>query len=438
MRYGLADWLTLEGHAEAGADLLNGGAGIAFPTGRWGSMSLAAAGSRHAGASGLLLNGALELSYNSFRAYGRLQQTFGSYDDVGSVSAATEDYDNYLRSFYSARVPRALAQVSVSAPAFDRSSISLSYTQIETDNRDRNRIASISYSQTLFKNTSLFTTAFTDLDDGDSFGIFAGLSVPFDNDIYVSTGFDQSESGSSGYAEISKSARSEVGSFGWRARTREGDVADRSVSANYRGKIARVEGQVRQYDDSVQVNGWIDGAIAVAGGGVFATNRINDAFAVVDVGAPDVEVRSQNNLIGRTDSGGRLIVPDLSSWQPNQIDIDPINLPVDAAIGSTRSIIVPANRGGVVVDFNVKANPAGAIVTLVDEAGKPLDAGLEGKIAGSENVFVVGYDGEAFVQGLSARNEVIVNISAVKTCHAAFPYDPQPGTQVLIKNVVCR
>ncbi|PMW75446.1 fimbrial assembly protein, partial [Pseudomonas sp. GW460-12-1-14-LB3] len=30
-RYGVADWLTLEGHFEGGVDLLNGGVGMAFP-----------------------------------------------------------------------------------------------------------------------------------------------------------------------------------------------------------------------------------------------------------------------------------------------------------------------------------------------------------------------------------------------------------------------
>ena len=61
-----------------------------------------------------------------------------------------------------------------------------------------------------------------------------------------------------------------------------------------------------------------DGAIAVAGGGVFATNRIDDAFAVVNVGAPNVEVRSRNNVVGHTNGSGRLIVPDLNSWDPTR------------------------------------------------------------------------------------------------------------------------
>ncbi|TIU32387.1 MAG: fimbrial biogenesis outer membrane usher protein, partial [Mesorhizobium sp.] len=46
-RYGLTNWLTLEGHAEGGEDLINGGVGAAFPLGPYGAASVAVAGSHH-------------------------------------------------------------------------------------------------------------------------------------------------------------------------------------------------------------------------------------------------------------------------------------------------------------------------------------------------------------------------------------------------------
>lgn len=444
-RYGLTNWLTLESHVEGGADLLNGGIGAAFPLGRWGATSLAVAGSRHDGETGVLVNGSLELRYDTWTLYGRMQRTFGDYDDIASVSADSERIRDQFYYYpgarlFSARVPRSIDQVSFSLPTpFGRSSINLSFTQIEMVNGERNRAASASYSQSLFKNTSLHASAFTDLDDSDNFGVYAGLSVSFDNGIYASTGTDDNGGDIAGFAEVAKYATTEQGSYGWAARTSEGKTPNRSVSGSYRGKIAHVDGYVQQYGDAVRVSGQIDGAIAVAGGGVFATNRIDDAFAVVNVGAPGVEVKSGNNVVGHTNGSGRLIVPDLNSWETNQIDIDPQNLPVDAAIGDTQSIIVPANQSGVVVDFHVKEAGGGAIVTLLDANGKPLAAGLLGKIDGSGNTFVVGYDGEAFVQGLApGENLVSIELTSGSSCHAAFAYRPQPGNQVSIRNVVCQ
>ncbi|AGA09920.1 spore coat protein U domain-containing protein [Sinorhizobium meliloti] len=86
-RYGMADWLTVEGHAEGGEDLINAGLGLAFPLGPFGAASVAVAGSRASGGTGTLFNAALELSYNDWSLYARLQRTFGNYQDIASITA---------------------------------------------------------------------------------------------------------------------------------------------------------------------------------------------------------------------------------------------------------------------------------------------------------------------------------------------------------------
>nr|WP_112524692.1 fimbria/pilus outer membrane usher protein [Phyllobacterium sp. P30BS-XVII] len=441
VRYGVSDLLTLEGHFEGGVDLLNGGVGVAFPIGGYGVSSLAVAGSSHDGDTGFLVNGSVELSYRNYTVFARMQQAFGNYDDVASVSADTSRlsvFDPAGVAIFSPRVPRSLAQVTVSAPGpFERSNLNLSFTQIEAANGEKNRIIGASFSQTVFKNSSFYATAFTDLENSDSFGVFAGLTIPFDNNITVTTGYEQTASGASGVVDIAKSERLEEGSYGWRLRTREGDNPDRLASASYRGRYARVQGDVEQFDGNTRASAQIDGALAVAAGGVFATNRINDAFAVVDVGAPDVEVLSENRPVGRTNRSGKILVPDLNSYEPNTVAIDPKNLPVDASIGSTRNIVVPADRSGVVVDFHVSQTSASAIVSLVDGTGKPLDAGLRGHVDGSTDEFVVGYDGEAFIEKLRAQNIIVIERLDGSSCKAQFTYRAQPGTQIKISNVVC-
>lgn len=442
-RYGLTNWLTLEGHLEGGADLVNGGLGVAFPLGAYGVTSLAAAGSHYDGDTGLLLNGSIEMTYkNRYTIYGRVQHTFGNYDDIASVTAS--DQLNYIYGVsglpaISTRVPKSLVQATLSMPGpFEGSSMNFSYTQQTLESRDKSTIVSASYNQQLFKSSSFFATAFTDLEDSGSFGIFAGLTIPFDNNISVSTGYEQTNDGPSGFAEIAKSEQRVEGGYGWRLRTREGETPDRYASASYRGRHARVEGSVQQYDDNVRATAQIEGAIAVAGGGVFATNRIDDAFAVVDAGAPGVDVSYENRPVGRTNGRGRILVPDLRAYEPNTLAIDPANLPVDASIGSTRDIVVPADRSGVVVNFNVAQTTASALVSLMDAAGKPLDAGLSGRVGDAGEEFVVGYDGEAYISGLEAKNSVSVELADGSTCTARFAYQAARGTQVKIKNVVCQ
>jgi outer membrane usher protein len=445
VRYGASSGLTLESHVEGGADLINGGLGAVFSVGGLGVLSLAAAGSRRGEDTGMLASGAVQATWGAYSVYGKVQQSFGDYDDIASVSADYDDDENPYRyyytgytQFYSPRVPKTLVQASVGVPTpFERSSLNLSYTYVRTDDGDRSNIAGVSYSQSFFKNTSFYVSAFKDLDREDSFGVFAGISISFDDGINFNSGVERSPDGFAVATGISKSETREEGSVGWNIRDREGHSANRSASASYRSRYGRIEGQVNQSDRRLEGNLWLDGAFAVAGGGVFATNRIDDAFAVVNVGAPNVEVRSSNRAIGRTDGSGRIIVPDLGSYRENRIDIDTSDLPVDAVTDSTRTVVVPAQQSGVVVDFGVKANAEAAIVSFIGPDGKPLDPGTIGNMNGADEAFVVGYDGQAFIQGLKPQNSAVLRLDS-GPCTAWFGYKARPGIQVTVRDVVCR
>jgi outer membrane usher protein len=438
-RYGLTNWLTLEGHAEGGAGLTNGGASAAFFLGPLGVASLAVAGSRAGDRTGGLFNASLEMTYGVFSLYARTQRTFGDYEDIASMTTPLLDPKLNAFSFFSARVPKALDQVSLGVPLpFDRSTVNLSFTQLESALGDRNRIVGLSYSRGIFRNSTIYATAFKDLDDKSSFGIFAGISVPLGNDITVSGAVQHGPNGPSAVVDATKSERLEEGSYGWRVRDAEGSTPDRSAAASYRASFGRVEAGVQQYGNNTRGTAQIDGSIAVAGGGVFFGNRIDDAFAVVNAGAPNVAVQYENRPIGVTNSAGMLLVPYLNSYQKNKISIDPTNLPVDADIPKTRETVVPADRNGVVVKFGVSDTPNAALVIFVGANGDPIKVGAQVRLDGAEQAFVVGYDGHAFVRGLGARNGATIDLPEGGSCRVEFDYAPKPGEQVRISDVVCR
>ncbi|MFS8049769.1 fimbria/pilus outer membrane usher protein [Rhizobium sp. BR 314] len=436
-RYGLTDWLTLEGHFEGGVDLLNGGVGAAFPLGGWGVASVAGAASKSGDRSGSLANASLELSYDRWALYARVQRAFDDYDDIASVSAKPTTSTAGGLAILSAGVPRAIDQVTLSVPTpLDLSSLNLSYTRLESADGTKSKIASVSYNQT-FKHTTFYATAFTDLEERGNFGVFAGLSIPFGGNITANTGVQSGPDGLGLVADVSKSMQQENGNFGWRLRTSEGQNTNREAALSYRAPFGQIEAGVQQQDRDARAMLRLDGAIATAGGGVFATNRIDDAFAIVDVGAPDVEVQQQNRPVGKTSQSGRILVPNLNSYEPNTVSIDPKNLPVDADVPATKEIVVPADRSGVVVKFGVAEAPQAALVTIVDKNGAFLPAGLRGRLQGASEDFVIGYDGQAYIRGLHARNSIEVSFEDGTNCHGDFPYKPQRGEQVVIDNLRC-
>ena len=91
-------------------------------------------------------------------------------------------------------------------------------------------------------------------------------------------------------------------------------------------------------------------------------------------GVPGIRVRQENRDVGRTDSRGRFLVPDLRSFEINQLSIEPLDAPITADVPLTRREVRPQDRSGVIVRLPV-TNKRSALVRLVDPGGKPIRVG---------------------------------------------------------------
>ena len=452
-RRGVLDWLTLEGHAEAGAGLWNAGAGAAIRTGSFGVASGALAASDYGGKLGLQSYVAYETGIWGLTVQLSSQRTFGPYDDLASVTARLSTNTSVdpqslagalsftnpawtvgtvpTSLWLSARPPRALDRISIGLPLpFDLSTLSASFIHLADASGRVSNVLSASWSRAFAYNATVFATAYTDVSDRKNCGFLVGLSIPIGGAASASSGVSRDRNGTNLTFDAVKPIAQQPGSFGWRAHDSEGATPDRSASIGYRSDYARVEAGVRQYGSNSSATAEIEGAVVTMGNGVFLANRIDDSFAVIETGMPGVEVFQENRSVGFTDSDGRALVTGLRSYQKNKIAIDTRNLPVDADVSTTQDIIVPADRSGVRVNFGVRTNTSAAILVLTGPDGQPIPAGSEGKVEGGER-FVVGYDGRAWVKGLAAQNTVSVELPAGE-CHGAFAYSSRANEQVTI------
>ena len=69
--------------------------------------------------------------------------------------------------------------------------------------------------------------------------------------------------------------------------------------------------------------------------------------------------------------------------------------------------------------------------------GKALPVGSLGVVSTTEEEFVIGYGGQAYIKKLSARNTVTID-TGQGMCTASFPFTAQHDTQVVIEKVICR
>jgi outer membrane usher protein len=438
-RHGLTNDLTVEGHTELGAGLGNGGLGTVFGLGSFGVGSAALAASRYRHEWGGQVSAAIEFALFGLRVYANSQRTFGQYEDIASVTARMGRIDGFIFPVASSKPPQALDQLSVAIPLGDNASyVNVNYGRIRYPGDQHYRIVGASYSRAVPWSGTLTVNGYKDLDNKRSYGLFASLNFPLGPHISATTGVQSTPDGVSLTADVVKMQGPDIGDYGWRIRDSEGGIRQRAAAVSYRTPYAQVQAGVQQFNGTSQVTAQADGAIAALGGGVFFANRIDDAFAVVDAGVPGVTVYSENRPVGTTDRSGRLLVPSLQSWQPNEITLDPTNLPVDVDMPETNRKIVPAERSGVVVDFGASEGSQAALVSFRGASGEYVPAGSSGRLEEAGEAFVVGYDGAAYIRGLGASNTAVITTPDGMACQAKFTYRPTPGTQVQLRDVVCR
>jgi outer membrane usher protein len=455
LRHGLFDWLTLEAHTEGGAGLRNLGVGTVTRLGSLGVLSLAGSGSQAAHAFGFETYLAFDSQIMGVDLHASSLQTFGTFNDLASVTASNLTALSVLpgvssigtippRLLTSTRPPKSLDIVSMSLPLpFDTSRVNLGYVHDVLNDGTRSDLANVSYSRSLFGDVSFYVTAFTDLHSNKTSGVFIGLSMPLGNfpssgaPVMASTSVSATPLGTSITSDLVKTLQPEPDSYGWRLQDREGNTPYHAAAASYRSSFAQFDGTVLQVGRTTNLSAQAQGAVAALGGGVFLANRIDDAFTVANVGAPGVDVFYENRPVGKTDGDGRLLIPNLRSYQANTISIDARGLPLDADVPVTQSLVVPADRGGAVVDFGINTEVKAAVVILSDKAGKFIVPGVRGHLKGAKDAFLVGYDGRAYVKGLGATNTVVIDLGE-RECRASFPFTPQMNTQVVIGPVVCQ
>src|SRR5262249_54129058 len=186
LRAGIHDWLTAEGHAEAGIRLANGGLGAVARIGSLGVASAAGAVSELDRKWGSQSYFAFDTQLGKISLHLSSQHTFGSYNDLASVSARylppivsiLGAYPGYLLPAPSTQPPKYIDAISVGTPLSDGSTISLGFLHVDLHAARPSDVLNLSYSRAVLAGGSAYVSAFTDLNDHKSFGIFGGLTFP--------------------------------------------------------------------------------------------------------------------------------------------------------------------------------------------------------------------------------------------------------------------
>lgn len=446
LRYGLSDAVTLEAHGEGMQRLGMAGGGATVGAGRLGTLTLAGAGSWHAGRWGGMGYASWQASYKGYFLGLSSQRTVSRFTDVASATAITTPTaalsSNFLDSGFfvlnrSAKVPRALDRIALGKTIEGiNATISASVMNVERARGDVSRLASATWSQTFYKKYNTFVTLYSDFGTKRQTGLVAGLSFAFNDDILVNASGGGGRGERSASLDISRPVGNNEYDYGWRLGTLEGSGAVRVAQASAKTPYGRASAGLRQDGGSLGGFGEVDGAAILTPAGVFASRRINDAFAIVDVGVPGVEVLHENRPVGRSDFSGKVLVSEVNSFQRTKIAIAPESLPGDAHASQTEAEIMPNFRGSATLTIKTMSARDSARVEIRDGKGEPLTPGTRLKHEESGASFTIGYGGATFLPQIGETNTLTIALDA-RRCTLTFTRADRKGPQGLVGPLTC-
>ncbi len=239
---------------------------------------------------------------------------------------------------------------------------------------------------------------------GTSFGV--SLLIPLEQQLSLTSSLSHRSGQTDAYASASQGPSSETG-LGW--RTLAGQRTGQNYAEGglyYQGLQGMATADINTSALQQTVRLGAQGGLVAIDGQVFASRRIQESFALVEVpGYADVGVGFQGNVLARTNKDGKALVPRLQPYQANNIRLDPSELPISAELDNIEQVVVPSSRNGVIVRFPVRSG-RGALIKIVLDDGEPAPAGAEIELVGDKQEFFVARRGEAFVTGLRAVNQL--------------------------------
>ena len=286
------------------------------------------------------------------------------------------------------------------------SSLSAGFAMVDRFDGPRISTLSVGYSMRIFDRASLQISAARAITERAANSMALTLVMPLDANTVSSAGLELRAGQNSAYASVTRNA-SDNGVVGWRVLAAQNQAGSRAEGGlNYANQYARLSGDVSKSTGQAALRMGVSGGLLATDGRVFASQRISDSFALVEVpGYPGLSVSLGATVLGRTNADGVAIVPRLAPYQINTLRLDINELPISAEIENIELTAIPASRSGVKLIFATRLGRA-ALLRLVFDDGQAAPAGATLHIEGGNQEFYVANRGEAFVTGLLASNRV--------------------------------
>jgi outer membrane usher protein FimD/PapC len=443
-RYGLSDYFTLGFRGEATNDVFNAGPQTAVCLWSFGILNLSLSGS---GGNKTGYAADISYSYQNGRYNTRLFYQYFSnrYGLIASNTSAPQQ--NYSAG----------ADFGYTHPTLGSLSLDLS-TQKTYDGTKKN-VVTLGYSRNFFGSIT-FNTTFSmtrDSVSGNSNSFNITLTYTPKTNMSISARHELTEGKETESVQIQKNPPLGEG-IGYRAlvqrdkRDGQNDAYTVNPMIQLNGRHGILRGEISASQDDgrwgTQNQLSLSGALVVLDGMASLTRPVTDSFAMVKVGDIEgVTVRTGGQDIGKTDSSGKVLLTNISSYNYNLISINDKDIPIEYYYPVSQKYVSPPLRGGACIGFVVKRMQpvTGSLHIRINGELKPVEF-FEGELQvdGRTVAFPTGKGGEFYID-ISQTEEFKKNAAATeKSCssvtadtsaflkhgtyHASIPYDGKRHT----------
>jgi outer membrane usher protein len=186
----------------------------------------------------------------------------------------------------------------------------------------------------------------------------------------------------------------------------QGANVNGGVSGAYRAPYAQMTASASAGSNSTQFSAGVSGSIVAHPGGVTLSQTVGDTFGIVEAkGAEGAMVSSSSGV--KVDRRGYAVVPYLTPYGMNTVDIDPKGSSSEVEYSSTSERAVP--RLGAVVMLKYKTVTGRAALIRAPRVGdEALPFGADVVDDMGRNVGVVAQDSRIFARGLDDSGVLIV------------------------------
>lgn len=355
-----------------------------------------------------LLSASGALSNGERGAGAQLSLAFERIDDHFSLSLrhrmASRDYSDPGRAPGSLRLSDA-ARLSWRLPGSGTASLVYLDEQGWTADTAGSRLAGFGWSQSFGRDLQAYGSWLHALHGAGGDSLVIGLTTTFG---YGSSAGLQAGRDSDAHRLLATAQHAPDGPLGlaWRASADADDRGLREAEAAWNTTRGRYAVGYAGVDGRSAPSAALQTALAVVDGHSYWSAPIRDSFAVVDTGGiADVRVLRENQLVGRSDASGHLLLADLQPFQRNRLAIDDRDLPVALGIVAGSQSVVPPVGAGIAVHFEVDRGSRQRL-RLVDEQGQPIPAGAALWRDAAPLPLPVGYDGLVYAELGSARGHL--------------------------------